>query len=96
MNIQQIFLLLLSLAQTVSIVKSAEAMVSAESSHTGYLEDMSLGCVADLSNYYFNLKGLTKEIDLDDRASSDIYQLEYETSEGTNSIEFNFCATTAR
>ena len=67
MNIKQIFLLFLSLAQTLSIVKSVEVTVAAAAetaSHTGYLGEMSLGCVADLSNYYFNLKGLTKELDL--------------------------------
>ena len=64
MNYKQIFILFLTIAQTVLVVNSAEAAAMAEAGHTGYLEDMSLGCVGDLSNYYFNLKGLTKEISL--------------------------------
>jgi len=98
MNHKQIFLLFLTLAQTVLMVKSAEATATAETQGltTAYLEDMSLGCTGDLSNYYFNLKPLTKELKPDDRKSSEVYQLDFETDEGTNSIEFNFCATTAR
>ena len=62
MNNKQISILFLTIAQLLSVANSAEAAAQADSGHTGYLADMSLGCVADLSNYYFNLKGLTKEI----------------------------------
>ena len=64
MNNKQIFILFLTIAQTVLVVNSAEAAAQTDSAHTGYLADMSLGCVADLNNYYFNLKGLTKEINM--------------------------------
>lgn len=54
-NYKQIFLLYLTFVQIISVGYAVE---------TSYLEDMSLGCTADLSNYYFNLKGLTRELDL--------------------------------
>ena len=61
-NYKQIFLTYLTFVQTMLVVNSVEA--SAEAQRTAYLEDMSLGCTGDLSNYYFNLNGLKRDINL--------------------------------
>ena len=59
---KQIYSLLLTLTYLTILVHGSDP--AAPQAHTSYLADMSIGCVADLQNYYFNLKGLTKEIKL--------------------------------
>ena len=65
MHIAQNLLTFLALAQTASIVKSLElAQEVAVAEPNDYLQGMSLGCTGDLNNYYFNLKGLTRELSM--------------------------------
>ena len=56
MNTKQIFCAFIAIAQLVTIAESAQA----EAAATEASQNMALGCTADLSNYYFNLRGLTR------------------------------------
>jgi hypothetical protein len=59
-------------------------------------KDDSVGCIASLNGYFFDLKPLSIAPNAAVPEESEAYNASFQTEDGDNSIQFNLCERTVR